>query len=574
MYGIHIDLTDRIHIEESVFRANEQLEQVVQTRTMELMQANSALQHEMEERKRIEQVLRENQERYRRITEGLSDCIYTVHLQEGAVKAITRNDACTRVTGYSPGEHAADSELWMKIVVAEDRHLIIDNIKRILATNKSSTAEYRIQRKDARVIWVSDTLIPQFNAKDELISYDGVIIDITARKKAEQQLSHSRATLAMAIDGIPDPLILFDKNLRILRLNKAAKGYYKLNSFEEALGKRCFEAFKGNDTPCETCEYPFATLHGFSGTFERKGGLDPTRLEQVVVDEVKNSKGQPDAYIVRIFDITEERKMDRQLIQSEKLASLGLLVAGIAHEINNPNNFIFFNTPILRSYLHFLLPIVDEYASTRPNLQVFNRPYLDFRQDCFTLLDNIEHGSKRINQIVGNLREFVRERGRGEMCLIDAKKVVEKAVFICHGRIKKSVKQFTTDLADGLPVFYSDPLALEQIVVNLLINAAQSMNKEYSRIHLRLSRSEVRPNELVIEVEDNGCGMDYSTRRKIFDPFFTTKPASDGTGLGLSICHRLINELRGRIEVTSEAGSGSVFKVFLTIPQQSNGKEL
>ena len=570
MYGVHIDITNRIHVEESLQLAKEHLEQEVQARTLELMQANTALLHEMEERRKIERALRENEERYRRITEGMSDCIYTVHLREGKAVAVIRSQACTKVTGYTPEEYAADPELWMRIVVPGDRHLIIDNIKKILETNNPFTVEYRIQQKSGFVIWVSDTLIPQFNARGVLVSYDGVIIDITVRKQAEEQVFHSKTTLRMAIDGIPDPLILFDSNLRVLRLNRAAKEYYGLDSYEEALGKRCYEAFKGGAAPCKTCENPFSAMRGYSGTFERQGGIDPFRLEQVVVDAVKDAYGLPEAYIVRILDIIEEKKTGPQPIQHEKLTSLGLLIAGIAHEINNPNNFIFFNTPILRSYLHFLLPIVDEYAATHADLQVFNRPYPVFREDCFTLLDNIEHGSKRINQIVGYLREFVREeRGQGEKRLIEAKYVVEKAIIICQGKIKKSVKQFPTDLEDGLPAIYSNPLALEQIVVNLIINAVQAMDKAYSRINLRLSLSEEDPGEVVIAVEDNGCGMDAHTRRRIFDPFFTTKAAGDGTGLGLSICHRLVTELGGRIEVTSEVDRGSHFRVFLKTPPQS-----
>ncbi|MGE4560519.1 MAG: PAS domain S-box protein [Desulfobulbus sp.] len=565
MYGVHIDITERRRIEKALKQANEHLEQIVQKRTTELIRANFVLRDEMAERKKMEVCLREKEERYRRITEGISDCIYTVHIEQGEAVAVSHSAACAKVTGYLPEDYAADPELWIRIVIPEDRHLIIDNFKRLLRLNQAATTEYRLQRKDGRIIWVSDTIIPQFDSTGKLIAYDGVVIDITARKKAEQQLSHSRATLAMAIDGMPDPLILFDNELRVLRLNKAAKDYYGLDHYEHAIGKRCFEAFKGRNSPCEICEHSFSTMQGYSGVFERKGGMDQDRLEQVVVDEVQNSNGLPNAYIVRIFDITEERKMDRQLIQREKLASLGLLIAGIAHEINNPNNFIFFNTPILRSYLQFLLPIVDEYAETRPDMHVFNRPYRDFREDCFTLLDNIEHGSKRINQIVGNLREFVRERGQGTTQLIDVKTVVEKAVTICLGRLRKTVRHFTTDLAGELPLVHSDPLALEQIVVNLLINAAQAMDKNDSKIHLKLAVHDSLPNEMVIEVHDNGCGMDHLTRLRIFDPFYTTKPAGDGTGLGLTICDRLINELGGRIEVSSEAGKGSIFQVFLKI---------
>jgi len=276
-----------------------------------------------------------------------------------------------------------------------------------------------------------------------------------------------------------------------------------------------------------------------------------------------NEWGETEATSISFHDITQTRKMDQQLIQSEKLATLGLLIAGIAHEINNPNNFIFFNTPILRSYLEFLLPIVDEYVKAHPDLQVFNRPYSAFREDCFKLLDNIEHGSIRINQIVGNLKEFVREREKGEFRRIDLKQVVEKALNLCQGRIRKTVKTFEVDIPEGLPALYSDPLAIEQVVVNLLVNAIQALDKDDSWVRLRIIAPDQADGEVMIEVGDNGCGMDVETQRKIFDPFFTTKAAGIGTGLGLSITHRLLEELGGHIEVKSIVGEGSVFLVLL-----------
>jgi len=304
-------------------------------------------------------------------------------------------------------------------------------------------------------------------------------------------------------------------------------------------------------------------LGGYFGSYERKGAKDPDRIERVFVDAVKDASGAREASIVRIYDITNIRMMDRKLVQSEKLASLGLLIAGIAHEINNPNNFIYFNTPILRSYLEFLLPIVDEYVAVHPELQFFNRPYSAFREDCFKLLNNIAHGSTRINQIVGNLKEFVRERGKGEHRRIDLKQVVEKGVTICLGRIKKSVKTFEVNIPEGLPPLVSDPLAIEQVVVNLLINAAQAADKDDSWVRLTISSQNEPEGEVIVEVSDNGCGMDAETQKKIFDPFFTTKAVGRGTGLGMSISHRLVTELGGRIEVRSEAGKGSIFRVSL-----------
>ena len=403
----------------------------------------------------------------------------------------------------------------------------------------------------------------QERTADLLSANESLRKEMAERRLAEKQVSESKASLTMAIDGISDPLIMLDAKLRVIRLNKAAKDYFGLAGFQETIGKLCFEAFYGRSHPCEGCERSFSDIHGYSGAYERKGRMDPGRIEQVVVDVVWDKSGAPEATIVRIVDITQARLMDRQLIQHEKLASLGLLLAGIAHEINNPNNFIFFNIPILRSYLQFLLPIVDEYVSVHPELQAFGRPYSVFREDCFKLLDNMAHGSTRINQIVGNLREFVRERGKGEMRRIDLKQVVEKGISICLGRIRKTVKTFEVNIPEGLPDLVTDPLAIEQVVVNILINAAQAMDKEDSWVRLTITGPIEPDGEVIVEVSDNGCGMDADTQKKIFDPFFTTKAVGVGTGLGMSISHRLVTELGGCIDVRSQTGQGSVFQVRL-----------
>lgn len=539
--------------------STEALNRIIDAQNLALQAANEALEREKEQRRRGERALAEYKDRYRRLTDGLSDCIYTVHLEDGYAMAVSRNAPCTRVTGHPPEEHSQDPELWMRIVLREDRHLLIDNIKHILATGQTSTVEYRLRHRDGRILWVSDTLIPQYDTGGELIGYDGVIKDITIRKEAEQQLLRSKATLAMAIDGMSDPLLLFDRDFLLVRMNRGALQYFGLDDAQAAIGKPCFAAFAGRTDPCKGCATPFSSQRGFSGIYERRGAMDPERLEQIVIDTVQDATGTPEAYIVRIFDITEERAQERQLIQGEKLASLGLLSAGIAHEINNPNNFIFFNIPILRSYLQFLIPIADAYMTRHPEMRVFNRSYEEFRADCFKLLDNIEHGSTRINQIVGNLREFVRERGQGERRLTNLRHVAEKAISICQGRLRKGIKTFETDLPEDLPPLVTDPLAVEQVMVNLLINAIQAADKPASWIRLAIAARD--NDELHLTISDNGSGMDPHTQEKIFDPFFTTKAAGVGTGLGLSICHRLVTELGARIEVASELGKGSRFTV-------------
>ena len=569
--AIYRHTLDRQFIEHKAVlqKAHDELEQRVSKRTVELLSANENLRREMVKRSQVETTLRKSEERYRRITEGLTDYLYTVYVRDGKAVETTHNPACMAVTGFTPQEYAADPYLWMRMIKAEDRDEVIAHIQNALAGKKDTSFEHRIIHKDGQIRWVSNKLILQLDSRGTLVTLDGVIKDITERKQAEERLFNSNATLAMVLDGISDPVIMLDAELRIMSLNRAAKDYFNLSSFTEAFGKRCFEAFLKKSSPCEGCERPFSNMRGYSGTYERKGLMDTNKLEQVVVDLVVDESGAPKAYIARISDITQARMLDRQLIQSEKLSSLGLLIAGIAHEINNPNNFIFFNTPILRSYLQYMMPIVDEYALKHPELLVFGRSYSLFREDCFKLLDNIAHGSTRINQIVGNLRDFVRERGKGEKRRIDLKQVMEKAISICLGRIKKTVKTFEANIPEGLPVLVTDPLALEQVVVNLLINASQAADKDNSWVRLTVTEQKEPEAFVIVEVSDNGCGMDTETQKKIFDPFFTTKVVGVGTGLGLSISHRLVAELGGYIEVQSEVGKGSLFRVNLkTSPSQ------
>jgi signal transduction histidine kinase len=256
--------------------------------------------------------------------------------------------------------------------------------------------------------------------------------------------------------------------------------------------------------------------------------------------------------------------MERQLMQSEKLASLGFLVSGVAHEINNPNNFITFNLPILRDYLKELMPIIDDYTKDHQGFELFRMSYPEFRKDIFKLLDNIEHGSSRINATVSGLREFSRTKDKKERVLVDIRQVTEKGIAICQGKIRRMVKSFEVNIPEDLPQIYTDPEALEHVLVNLLINAGQAADKEDSWIRLSVRLGNTRRDHLIIEVSDNGCGMDEETMGKIFDPFFTTKPSGKGTGLGLSVCHTQVESLGGRIEVESEPGKGSTFRVILS----------
>jgi signal transduction histidine kinase len=210
-----------------------------------------------------------------------------------------------------------------------------------------------------------------------------------------------------------------------------------------------------------------------------------------------------------------------------------------------------------------VLPILDAYAETHTDLVVARMPYQEFRRDVFNLLENMGHGAERISTFVAGLKDFalMKKSRPGEW--VNLAEIAQRALLICRAQIKRAVRTFTVDIPQNLPPMWTDAQSLEQILINLLVNASQAADKEDSRAELRACVTDRWLERFVIEVSDNGCGMDTETQRRIFDPFFTTKPRSEGTGLGLYVVHTLVGALRGRIEVKSAPGEGSTFRVTL-----------
>ncbi|MGA8181573.1 MAG: MASE3 domain-containing protein [Desulfobacterales bacterium] len=389
--------------------------------------------------------------------------------------------------------------------------------------------------------------------------------EINDRKHAQEELLRSRAMLQSVFDGISEPLFLLDKNLTIKILNKSAHEYYGTEG-RDVLEKPCYIAFLKRSNPCEECIIASAVSEGRHGDFERTSFMKPERLERVVIYPVKKKLGRNGLFIIRISDITESKMLERRLIQNEKMASLGVLISGIAHEINNPNNYISVNIPILRDYLNVVMPIIDEYAQKHPDLEIMHMTYAEFREDIFELLDNVQHGSRQIKSIVRDLKGFSKLDNPKKIEKIDLKPLIDKVISFCRAKLERHVKTFKIQIPGHLPEARVESQLLEQILINLLINAAQAFDQpvdDNSMVNLSVSMDDGKENRLIIEVSDNGKGMDEGTMAKIFDPFFTTKSLEGGTGLGMYIVHNLVEKLDGEIEVDSRLGQGTHFKVIL-----------
>lgn len=262
------------------------------------------------------------------------------------------------------------------------------------------------------------------------------------------------------------------------------------------------------------------------------------------------------------------KEMSSQLLQAEKLASIGLLAAGVAHEINNPIGFINSNLNTLKHYVANLLGLVDEYgmleagasAEVRQRLDVAKqRAELSFlRQDIVELIDESISGAERVRRIVQDLRDFSHV-GKAEWREVDLNEALDSTLNVAWNEINAKA-EVVKDYGD-LPMVDCLASQINQVLLNLLLNAAQAIT-EKGQITLRTRQQD---EWVSIAVSDNGCGIAPEHREKIFDPFFTTKPVGKGSGLGLSTAYGIVAKHGGRIDVDSEVGKGSRFTVWLPI---------
>jgi signal transduction histidine kinase len=272
-------------------------------------------------------------------------------------------------------------------------------------------------------------------------------------------------------------------------------------------------------------------------------------------------------------EIDERKQLESQLVQSEKLASLGQLAAGVAHEINNPIGFISSNLGALDGYFKQLQDMLDAYRRAEEAItsseviehlaQLRERVELDFlREDIPLLIKESKDGIGRVGQIVKDLKDFSRVDANQQWQWANLQQGIESTLNIVANELKYKadvVKEY-----QNLPDIECLPSQINQVIMNLIVNASQAMGAQRGTITLRTG---LEGETVSIEVADTGSGIEPDNLPKIFDPFFTTKPVGQGTGLGLSLSYGIVKKHQGDISVRSEVGVGSTFRVELPVRQ-------
>ena len=259
----------------------------------------------------------------------------------------------------------------------------------------------------------------------------------------------------------------------------------------------------------------------------------------------------------------------QQLIQADKMASLGILVSGIAHEINNPNNFILLNIKLFAKLWKDITPILDDYYENNGDFAIAGMLYSKSAEKIGQSIDGILKGSERIQNIVKNLTEYSKTDSGKLDELIDVNKVVEMAVMITNNLINKSTDNFKVIYGADLPRIKGNLQQLEQVIINLITNACQSLPDKSSGITVSTYYNS-QVNKVRIKVEDEGIGIKVGDLKYIRDPFFTTKRNMGGTGLGLSISDNIVKSHGGKLNLTSRQNKGTIAKVSIPVLNESN----
>lgn len=261
------------------------------------------------------------------------------------------------------------------------------------------------------------------------------------------------------------------------------------------------------------------------------------------------------------------REHQEQLVQADKMTALGTLVSGVAHEINNPNGLILINLPILMEVFQDMEPILEEHCRQHGDCFLGGLPYSRMREEIPQMFSVMFEGSRRIKRIVEDLKDFSRRDGSGSTEAVDLNAVVQTAIRLVDHLIRKSTNHFQVEYADRLPVLRGNAQRLEQVVVNLLLNACQALPDPDRKLSVKTFHDR-EAGTVVLEVYDEGVGIEPENLPHLTDPFFTTRREAGGTGLGLSLSATIVKEHRGTLTFSSSPGEGT--RVSLTLPHQED----
>jgi len=481
------------------------------------------------ERKKAEEAMRESRARFRELSMLLPQSVWET--DENGMVTYT-NEATMRLFGYTRQDTAPLH--YLQNMIPEDRDRAAENTQRLLQGENLGGIEYTGLRKDGstfpEMIYASAII-----RNGKRVGLRGITVDITEQKKSEKRLEQAAQEWRTTFDSIIDSISIHDKDNRIIRVNKAEANMLKTTP-KEIIGKFCHELVHNTAEPPENCPHRQTLKTGNPASIESYNpelGIYLYESTSPIFDD----KGEVVGTVHIVRDVTKQKQMEQQLMLTDRLASVGELASGVAHELNNP----------LTSVIGFsqLLMEGEIPAAIKEDLGLINSE------------------AQRAANIVKNLLTFARKHTAVKQPT-RINKPIEDVLKLRAYEQKVNNIEVVKNLASDIPEMMLDYFQIQQVFLNIIINAEFFMTEAHRRGLLTITTEKIGRMVRVSFVDD-GPGIPQENLNRIFDPFFTTKEVGKGTGLGLSICHGIITEHSGTIHAESPGGKGAAFIIELPL---------
>jgi PAS domain S-box-containing protein len=477
---------------------------------------------------------RRSEARFTELFETLQEGIYIVTPDD---KILEVNPALVHMLGYLSKEELLGKKVSDIFIDQAQRSLLAHEVER---QPSPQGREITLQCKDGKSIVCLNTASAVRDTAGKIVRYQGALANITERRAMEKQLYQQQEFARRLVDSFPDLIFVVDTDRRYTFVSPKVEEVLGYNT-QETIG-----TIFGDRTHLEERT---AVIAVFDDLLQGKRNFASIELRvrhkagewrrlRCHFSPLFDEKGKIEGVVISGRDITELKRLEEQLIQAEKLAAMGQMLAGVAHELNNPLTAILGASELIRDRAG-----IDE--NTRRQLEMTHRQ------------------ARRAARIVQNLLEFSRPASPQKKAL-DLNAVIDRTLQLHEHSLRRNSIQVDFHPSAGLPPTVGDANQLIQIFLNLVSNAEQAIRevRPSGRIQIRVGQ---KASRIFATVQDDGAGIPPEVLPKIFDPFFTTKRPGGGTGLGLSICMSIVREHGGDMEVESLPAGGAAFTVFLPI---------
>lgn len=514
---------------------------------------------ELDKRIRLTQTIYEREELFRQLAETVDVVFWATNADGTRLEYI--GPAFRRIAGPGVRLDSAAPALMLDVFAPDDRRTLVGAIGQLQADGRSFSVVLPVTRGDSGPRWLRVSGFPVREAGPEPGRIVGFFEDITEHKLAEDALRDSEAKLRTLFNHSPDLIFTVDAEAHILFTNRPLP--YPVG----VAGEKRSELI-----------LPPAVRDGYLKRLRdvfASGGVDHFQYTsndatwwEIRMVPISSANAVMAAMVV-ISDITENRKLQWQAIRSARLASLGVLSAGIAHEINNPNHAILANASLLARIWDDAVPILDEYEHEQGAFLLAGLTFGQAREIIARGMSDISENAKRIRRIVDNLKHLGKQ-DQGHMDeLADIGTILHAAVTLLDARIRAHTDDFSLALPKALPAVRGNVQQLEQVFINVIVNALEAL-PDRSRAVRVSAAPDSDGKRVIVQVEDQGKGINEEVMARIGDPFFTTKAESGGTGLGLSISSSIVERHGGVLRFESNGDHGTTVSIELPASKEES----